>query len=113
MQLRTQKSWCTGTPVSARQVARLSQRSSVIVRAGKDIKEVTKDVRKIIAEQLGTEEDKVQADSNFADLGADSLDTVEIMMALEEKFDIQLDEEEAQKLTTVQQAADKIASMAN
>ncbi len=48
---------------------------------------------------------QVQADSKFVDLGADSLDTVEIMMALEEKFDIQLDEEGAEKISTVQVCA--------
>jgi acyl carrier protein len=53
---------------------------------------------------------QVAADSKFVDLGADSLDTVEIMMALEEKFDIQLDEEGAEKISTVQEAADLIAS---
>ena len=67
---------------------------------------VLSDVRGIIAEQLGTDLDKVAADSKFVDLGADSLDTVEIMMALEEKFDIQLDEEGAEKISTVQEAAD-------
>ena len=51
--------------------------------------QVLSDVRAIIAEQLGTELDKVEAGSKFVDLGADSLDTVEIMMALEEKFDLQ------------------------
>ena len=62
---------------------------------------VLDDVRGIIAEQLGMDADKVAADSKFSDLGADSLDTVEIMMALEEKFDIQLDEEGAEKIATV------------
>lgn len=53
---------------------------------------------------------QVEANSKFVDLGADSLDTVEIMMALEEKFDIQLDEEGAEKISTVQEAADLIAA---
>ena len=53
---------------------------------------------------------QVTADAKFVDLGADSLDTVEIMMALEEKFDIQLDEEGAEKISTVQEAADLIAA---
>ena len=53
---------------------------------------------------------QVLAESKFVDLGADSLDTVEIMMALEEKFDIQLDEEGAEKISTVQEAADLIAA---
>lgn len=71
---------------------------------------VLSDVRGIIAEQLGAELDTVLAESKFVDLGADSLDTVEIMMALEEKFDIQLDEEGAEKISTVQEAADLISA---
>merc|ERR1719159_1136073 len=66
-------------------------------------------VRSIISEQLGADLDKVGADAKFVDLGADSLDTVEIMMALEEQFDITLDEEGAEKISTVQEAADMIA----
>ena len=66
--------------------------------------QVLEDVRGIISEQLGTELNKVNADSKFVDLGADSLDTVEIMMALEEKFGLQLDEEGAEKISTVQVA---------
>ena len=64
--------------------------------------QVLEDVRGIIAEQLGTDLDKVTPDAKFVDLGADSLDTVEIMMALEEKFELQLDEEGAEKISTVQ-----------
>lgn len=56
---------------------------------------------------------QVTAESKFVDLGADSLDTVEIMMALEEKFDLQLDEEGAEKISTVQEAADLIAEQIN
>ena len=65
-------------------------------------------VRAIISEQLGTDLDAVAADAKFVDLGADSLDTVEIMMALEEQFEITLDEEGAEKIATVQDAADMI-----
>ena len=65
-------------------------------------------VRTIISEQLGTDLDAVAADAKFVDLGADSLDTVEIMMALEEEFEITLDEEGAEKIATVQEAADMI-----
>ncbi len=75
-----------------------------------DKAQVLADVRGIIAEQLGKELDAVTAEAKFVDLGADSLDTVEIMMALEEKFDIQLDEEGAEKISTVQEAADLIAA---
>ena len=68
-------------------------------------------VQGIIAEQLGTDVDKIGSDVKFVDLGADSLDTVEIMMALEEEFDITLDEEGAEKIATVQEAADMIEGM--
>jgi acyl carrier protein len=62
----------------------------------------------VIAEQLAINVNDVRAESKFTDLGADSLDTVEIMMALEEKFDIQLDEDNAEQIVTVQHAADLI-----
>lgn len=84
--------------------------ASLITRASVDKEKVLADVRAIISQQLGTEIEKVAADAKFVDLGADSLDTVEIMMALEEKFEIQLDEEGAEKISTVQEAADMIAS---
>lgn len=72
--------------------------------------QVLTDVRKIIAEQLGTKLDDVQPDSKFVDLGADSLDTVEIMMALEEKFELELDEEGAEKISTVQVRITELAT---
>merc|ERR1712216_526017 len=65
-------------------------------------------VRGIISEQLGTDLAAIAADAKFVGLGADSLDTVEIMMALEEEFEITLDEEGAEKIATVQEAADMI-----
>jgi acyl carrier protein len=66
-------------------------------------------VKKIVAEQLGTKEDDVKNTSSFVDdLGADSLDTVELVMALEEEFDCEIPDEEAEKITTVQQAVDYI-----
>jgi len=59
-------------------------------------------VKKIVAEQLGVKEDEVSNESSFVDdLGADSLDTVELVMALEEEFDTEIPEEEAEKLQTV------------
>ncbi|BBN17476.1 acyl carrier protein [Marchantia polymorpha subsp. ruderalis] len=67
-------------------------------------------VQDIIIEQLACEREKVVPEAKFADLGADSLDTVEIMMALEEEFQITLDEENAGKISTVQEAADLIQS---
>lgn len=64
-------------------------------------------VKKIIVEQLGVKEDEVKPEASFVeDLGADSLDTVELVMALEEEFDIEIPDEEAEKITTVQSAID-------
>ncbi|MHB8173149.1 MAG: acyl carrier protein [Nitrospirota bacterium] len=68
-------------------------------------------VKKIIAEQLGVEEGEVTPQASFIDdLGADSLDTVELIMAFEEEFGIEIPEEEAEKIATVQNAVDYIAS---
>ena len=66
-------------------------------------------VKKIVAEQLGVNEAEVKNESSFVDdLGADSLDTVELVMALEEEFDCEIPDEEAEKITTVKQAVDYI-----
>ena len=66
-------------------------------------------VRKIVAEQLGVNEVDVKSESSFVnDLGADSLDTVELVMALEEEFECEIPDEEAEKITTVQQAVDYV-----
>jgi acyl carrier protein len=66
-------------------------------------------VKKIVVEQLGVKEEQVNASSSFVDdLGADSLDTVELVMALEEEFETEIPDEEAEKITTVQQAIDYI-----
>ncbi|MEQ3697027.1 MAG: acyl carrier protein [Pseudomonadales bacterium] len=66
-------------------------------------------VVKIVAEQLNVKEDEVTLDASFVeDLGADSLDTVELVMALEEEFDTEIPDDEAEKITTVQLAVDYI-----
>ena len=66
-------------------------------------------VKKIIIEQLGVKPEQVTNDASFVeDLGADSLDTVELVMALEEEFECEIPDEEAEKITTVQQAIDYI-----
>lgn len=66
-------------------------------------------VKKIIAEQLGVKKEEVVNCASFVDdLGADSLDTVELVMALEEEFDTEIPDEEAEKITTVQAAIDFI-----
>ena len=62
-------------------------------------------VKKIVVEQLGVKEDEVSNEASFVDdLGADSLDTVELVMTLEEEFKTEIPDEEAEKITTVQQA---------
>ena len=64
-------------------------------------------VKEIIVEQLGVDADQVTSDASFVDdLGADSLDTVELVMALEEEFDIEIPDEDAEKIATVNDAID-------
>lgn len=66
-------------------------------------------VKKLICEQLGVKEEEVKSDASFVeDLGADSLDTVELVMALEEEFETEIPDEEAEKITTVKEAVDYI-----
>ena len=71
-------------------------------------------VKKIIVEQLGVDEAEVKNEASFVDdLGADSLDTVELVMALEEEFDTEIPDEEAEKITTVQAAIDYVTALSN
>ncbi len=71
--------------------------------------QVDNKVRAIIAEQLGISEDQVRSESSFIeDLGADSLDIVELVMALEEEFEIEIPDEEAENIKTVQDALDYV-----
>ena len=66
-------------------------------------------IKQIVAEQLGVDEDQVTNEASFMDdLGADSLDTVELVMALEEEFDIEISDEDAEKIQTVQNAIDYV-----
>ena len=66
-------------------------------------------VKKVVVEQLDVAEDEVTPNASFVDdLGADSLDVVELVMGLEEEFDIEIPDEDAEKITTVQQAVDYI-----
>ncbi len=68
-------------------------------------------VKKIVVEQLGVSEDQVTREASFVDdLGADSLDTVELVMALEEEFDCEIPDEEAEKIATVEDAIKYIES---
>lgn len=68
-------------------------------------------VKKIVAEQLGVNEAEIKNESSFVDdLGADSLDTVELVMALEDEFGTEIPDEQAEKITTVQQAIDFVTA---
>ena len=68
-------------------------------------------VKSIIVEQLGVDEEEVTPDASFVDdLGADSLDTVELVMALEEEFETEIPDDDAEKITTVQQAIDYVGT---
>jgi acyl carrier protein len=71
-------------------------------------------VRKIVIEQLGVKEEDLKNNASFVDdLGADSLDTVELVMALEEEFETEIPDEKAEKITTIQEAIDYIESNLN
>ena len=73
--------------------------------------EILEKVKKIVIEQLSVEASTVTPQANYAnDLGADSLDTVELVMALEEEFDIEIPDEAAEQITTVQQTVDYISN---
>jgi acyl carrier protein len=80
---------------------------------GENIMNVEEQVKKIVAEQLGVK-GEIGNDASFVDdLGADSLDTVELVMALEEEFECEIPDEEAEKITTVQLAIDYIEANAS
>jgi acyl carrier protein len=75
---------------------------------------VEEKVKEIIVDQLGVDEKQVIAEASFIDdLGADSLDTVELVMALEEEFDIEIPDDEAEKIATVQDATNYVKSRNN
>ena len=75
---------------------------------------VEEKVKEIIVDQLGVDENQVVAGASFIeDLGADSLDTVELVMALEEEFDVEISDEDAEKISKVQDAIDYINNNTN
>jgi len=76
--------------------------------------EVYKKVRAVVVEQLGVSEDEVTEEASYTeDLGADSLDTVELVMALEEEFSTEIADDEAEKLTTVGKTVDYVLNSLN
>ena len=78
------------------------------------MEKVEQRIKKIVAEQLGVNEAEIKNESSFVDdLGADSLDTVELVMALEEEFECEIPDEQAEKIHTVQQAMDYMDSITN
>lgn len=78
----------------------------------KIVSSIEERVKKIVIEQLGVSAEEVKNESSFVDdLGADSLDTVELVMALEEEFDTEIPDEEAEKINTVQAAIDYINNL--
>jgi len=76
--------------------------------------EIFEKIKNVIIDQLGTEEDNITLEAAFIDdLGADSLDIVELIMALEEEFDLEIPDEEAEKITTVGDVVEYIKSASN
>jgi acyl carrier protein len=73
------------------------------------MKDIEQCIKRLVAEQLGNNEANIKNEMSFAtDLGADSLDTVDLVMAFEEEFEIEITDEDAEKITTVQQAVDYV-----
>lgn len=83
--------------------------TTVVEKDDSSMSNIEEQVKKIVAEQLGVKEEGIKLESSFVDdLGADSLDTVELVMALEEEFETEIPDDQAEKITTVQQAIDHI-----
>ncbi len=81
------------------------------LESGGKLMSIPTKVKDIIVEQLGVDPEKVKAEASFIDdLGADSLDIVELVMAMEEEFDLEIPDEDAEKLRTVQDVASYLAS---
>ena len=83
--------------------------NELLIRRNSNMSSVEERVKKIVAEQLGAKDEDVTNAASFVDdLGADSLDTVELVMALEEEFETEIPDEEAEKITTIQEAINHI-----
>jgi acyl carrier protein len=93
---------------------RRGDRKGITIEDKSQMSTVEQQVKAIVAEQLGVKAEQVTNTASFVDdLGADSLDTVELVMALEEEFEIEIPDEDAEKITTVQQAIDYISERRN
>jgi acyl carrier protein len=98
----------TLSPVCPRPASAESNTSPISVWS-ESMSSIEERVKKIVVEQLGVKEEEVTTSASFVDdLGADSLDTVELVMALEEEFECEIPDEEAEKITSVQQAIDYV-----
>jgi acyl carrier protein len=83
----------------------------IFYRDNGEVMSIEERVKKIVSDQLGKSLDEIQNDSSFVDdLGADSLDTVELVMALEEEFDLEIADEDAEKISTVNEAVEYVNS---
>ena len=88
---------------------KLAQLDCNYLGVNQDMSTIVERVTKLVCEQLGVKEEEVTPEASFVeDLGADSLDTVELVMALEEEFETEIPDEEAEKITTVKEAIDYI-----
>ena len=84
---------------------------TIFCKGRENMSSIEDQVKSIISEQLGVKLEDIRNDASFVDdLGADSLDTVELVMALEEEFDAEIPDEIAEKITTVQNAIDYVTS---
>lgn len=94
-----------------REKLRMKSTNSENLKEVKRVEEIFEEVKGIIVEQLGVEEEKVTMEASFIDdLGADSLDIVELVMALEEKYDTEIADEVAEKMVTVKDVVEYIAN---
>ena len=95
--------------MASKNIGRIHAFQNITMWEDSNMSNIEERVKKIVSEQLGVKSDEVVGAASFVDdLGADSLDTVELVMALEEEFETEIPDEDAEKLTTVQEAIDYI-----
>ena len=99
----------TGYDAHRKQYNAVNKLVANFLEVNSEMSSIDERVKKIVVEQLGVKEEEVTTKASFVeDLGADSLDTVELVMALEEEFECEIPDDEAEKITTVQQAVDYV-----